>query len=84
MLKANYGDSMFEGNEKYHGYIKDLIGLLSSRLSFLYEIKIVNDSKHGHLDPYSSSGWNGMIGELLSNVRLISRTLKIRLITVVI
>lgn len=53
-----------EGNERFEGYSKDLADMISRSENFKYTLKLVNDSHYGMLDPKSSSGWNGMIGEV--------------------
>lgn len=58
-----------EGNERFEGYCKDLADLIAGALNITYELKLVNDSKYGGQDPNAPSGWNGMVGELIRQVR---------------
>lgn len=62
-------DPKATGNDRFQGYTKDLMDLISAELGVEYEMKLVADGRYGSRD--STSGkWNGMIGELLSHVRL--------------
>jgi hypothetical protein len=63
MLKK--GDQQFIGNDRFEGYLKDFVDLLSKNLDFNYKIRLVNDSKYGAAD--DSGVWSGMIGELMKN-----------------
>lgn len=53
--------------EQYHGYCIDLIKNISNILEFKYELRLVNDSKHGRRNERGE--WNGMIKELIEGVR---------------
>ncbi|RWS10335.1 glutamate receptor-like protein, partial [Dinothrombium tinctorium] len=55
-----------EGNDRYEGYCKDLADLVASALNVTYTIKLVNDSRYGAIDRNSSTGWNGMVHELIN------------------
>ena len=55
------------GNDRYEGYNKDLIHEISKILGFNYTIRIVADGAYGSYDKETET-WNGMIGELLSQV----------------
>ena len=55
------------GNDRYEGYNIDLVESISQILGFNYTIRIVEDGKYGSYDKATDS-WNGMIGELLSQV----------------
>ena len=50
------------GNDRYEGYIVDLLKELSNILGFNYDIKLVDDKSYGRKN--ASGHWSGMIGEL--------------------
>uniref|UniRef100_A0A0P4WGS7 Ionotropic glutamate receptor L-glutamate and glycine-binding domain-containing protein n=1 Tax=Scylla olivacea TaxID=85551 RepID=A0A0P4WGS7_SCYOL len=56
------------GNDRYEGFCVDLIHEISEILGFNYTIKIADDAQHGKFDK-KLGRWNGMIGELLDQVR---------------
>ena len=56
-----------KGNDRYEGYNIDLIHAISKILGFNYTIRIVADGNYGSYDKETET-WNGMIGELLSQV----------------
>jgi hypothetical protein len=57
-------------NEKYIGYVIDLLNEISKRLNFKYKIKEVSD--YGKFSDSSKNGtgykWNGAMAELISGV----------------
>lgn len=59
---------VYEGNDQYEGYCKDLADLIANHIGISYVLKLVNDSKYGGMDSSSPSGWNGMVGELIRQV----------------
>ena len=60
-------DKNAEGNDRYIGFIADLVKELARRLDFKYKLKLVDDGKWGSRDT-STGQWNGMIGEVISSV----------------
>ena len=60
------------GNDRFEGYNVDLIRYISEVLKFNYTIHIVKDRSYGSYNEKNDT-WNGMIGELLSQVRMISK-----------
>ena len=56
------------GNDRYEGFCVDLIHEISEILGFNYTLKIADDGQHGKFDK-KLGRWNGMIGELLDQVR---------------
>lgn len=55
------------GNDRYEGYAIDIIQQLSEKLNFEYEIIIQSDGNYG---VYSNdTGWDGMIGKIIAEVR---------------
>lgn len=55
------------GNDRYEGYNIDLVHSISKILGFNYSIRIVADGAYGSFDKKTET-WNGMIGELLTQV----------------
>lgn len=58
-----------KGNERYSGFIVDLLEKLSRLLKFQYYIKEVEDNKYGVYNE-STGSYNGLIGEILLGVSL--------------
>ncbi|KAH3833474.1 hypothetical protein DPMN_106784 [Dreissena polymorpha] len=66
MLKHDY--KVRTGNDQYEGFAVDLIKEVADMLNFQYDIYLVHDGKFGSKKVDGS--WNGMIGELISGVKL--------------
>ncbi|EDO41291.1 predicted protein, partial [Nematostella vectensis] len=60
MIKPNA--SLLKGNDRYRGFSKDLMELLSRKLNFRYEICISKESSYGSK---VEGQWQGLIGELV-------------------
>ena len=60
-----YARMSFE--ERYQGYVIDLVRKLSEKLKFKYKFHIVGDGKYGGYDKESGT-WNGIIRELQEQV----------------
>ncbi|XP_070563525.1 glutamate receptor 2-like [Ptychodera flava] len=60
-VKILDGDA--EGNDRFQGYIPDLLKLLAEEVPFQYTLKLAKDGKYGTL---VNGTWTGMIGELIS------------------
>ena len=56
--------------EKYEGYVLDLVQRLAKKLKFKYKFHIVGDGKYGGIDEETGE-WNGMIRELQDHVKLL-------------
>ena len=54
------------GNDRYEGYCVDLAHKLSRIIGYPYIIQPVRDGKYG--GKTENATWNGMIGELISEV----------------
>ena len=65
MLKKNSGD--FRGNDRYEGYLVDLLHVVAERLNFRYEIYECPDGNYGSYDKEKDE-WNGMVKELIDGV----------------
>ncbi len=57
------------GNDRYEGYMADLVEELAEHLGLDYELRIVADGKYG--DKNADGTWTGMIGELTRQVRVL-------------
>lgn len=60
-----YFDSGKSGNDRYSGFLPELIEDLSNRIGFEYEFYQPDDRRYGVA--LNDSTWNGMIGEVLKN-----------------
>ncbi|XP_017490329.1 PREDICTED: glutamate receptor ionotropic, kainate 1-like, partial [Rhagoletis zephyria] len=54
------------GNDRFEGFVIDLIGELSELLGFKYVFKLVDDGKYGSVN--ENGTWNGLIGEVINKV----------------
>lgn len=54
------------GNDRYEGFLPELLVLLSNRIDFDYKISLVADGKYGAQSDDGKT-WSGMIGEVLNN-----------------
>lgn len=68
MLKES--SEMLMGNDRFEGFVVDVIDEVSKLLGFNYVLKTVGDSNYGSLDPVTGE-WNGVIRELLDGVESI-------------
>lgn len=66
MLRQNHQE--LEGNERYEGFCVDMLRELADILKFKYRIRLVGDGLYGV--PGNNGTWTGMVGELISRVRL--------------
>lgn len=55
------------GNERFEGFCVDLVREIAEILGFNYTFKLVEDGNYGIWDK-TQNRYNGMIGELLSQV----------------
>lgn len=60
-------DQELKGNDRFEGFVFDVIDEISKMLGFNYTFKLVDDSKYGNLNKETME-WNGMIKELLDGV----------------
>lgn len=67
MLKES--SEMLTGNERFEGFVVDVIDEVSKLLGFKYTLRMVADSNYGSLNP-DTGEWNGIIRELLEEVGL--------------
>lgn len=61
------------GNERFEGFGIDLIHELSLMLGFNYTFRLQEDGAYGSLNNVTKE-WNGMIRELLDEVKYIKNT----------
>ncbi|XP_002731595.1 glutamate receptor 3-like [Saccoglossus kowalevskii] len=53
-----------EDNDRFTGYIADIVKEMADRLGYDYELRLVADGNFGRLD-IETGTWNGMIGEII-------------------
>ena len=51
--------------EKFEGYVVDLVKEMSKEVKFKYKFHLVGDGNYGGFNPTTGT-WNGMIGELIA------------------
>jgi hypothetical protein len=61
-------ETRLEGNYRFDGFAVDLINLLAQMLEFNYTLILQDENAHGSLNT-DTGKWNGMLGELINNVR---------------
>ena len=62
-------EQQMNGNDAFEGFAIDLISEIAEILKFNYTFKWVDDTNYGKRNQETGE-WNGMIGELLSQVKL--------------
>lgn len=67
MLKQD--GAFLTGNDRFEGFLADLLSRLAYGIGVDYEIRLVRDGKYG--SPGENGTWTGMIGELIRAVRYI-------------
>jgi len=67
MYRPN-GSDVLSGNDRFEGFVPDLLQAVSKKIGFRYEISLVPDSKFG--GRANNGRWNGMIGQLITGVRV--------------
>ena len=67
MLKES--DQILTGNDRYEGFVFDIIDEISKMLGFHYIFNLVDDGRYGNRNQETGE-WNGMIRELLDGVYL--------------
>jgi len=66
MLKLN--SPYLAGNDRFEGYLADILMKLATSAGFEYEIRLAKDGRYGELG--SNGHWDGMIGEVLTGVSI--------------
>jgi len=64
MMKENAAFLM--GNDRFEGYLADILRLIAASLRFDYEISLSTDGNYGEQN--ANAQWNGIIGELVRGV----------------
>ncbi len=54
-------------NDRYEGYLVDILRELSETMNFRYQLYLVPDGRIGKKGDLGT--WNGLLGELISGVR---------------
>lgn len=65
MLKES--DEMLTENDRYEGFVFDIMDEISRMLGFRYVFKLVDDGRYGNRNKETGE-WNGMIQELIDGV----------------
>ena len=55
-----------KGNDRFEGYVVDLMKEIAKLLNIRFEINLVKDGKYGAMVNATTNEWNGMIGERTS------------------
>jgi ionotropic glutamate receptor len=63
MLKKDHDKR--KDNDKFEGYVLDLMTKIAEKLDFSFKIKLVEDGSNGVYNEISQS-WNGIMGEIVS------------------
>ena len=61
-------DKSKTGNDRFEGFIADVLKKLATKVGFQYKLQIVKDGKYGA--PLADGNWNGMIGEVMKGVSI--------------
>ena len=70
-MKMKERGAFLAGNDRFEGYLADILERLAASVGFSYEIRLSRDGVHGHLGP--DGRFNGMIGEIQSGVWMYTR-----------
>lgn len=54
------------GNDRFEGYMADILRLLADRLDFEYDLCLSTDGRYGDVD--AEGRWDGVIGEVARGV----------------
>ncbi|XP_064649607.1 glutamate receptor 4-like [Lineus longissimus] len=66
LMKSSDPKNILEGNDRYSGYIKDLLDMITGHLNINYTIQLVADGRYGALQAGNGTMiWNGMVRELI-------------------
>ena len=65
MMKENA--AFFTGNDRYEGYVADILRLVAARLHVDYDIYLSTDGSYGERSA-ASGHWNGIIGQVVRGV----------------
>lgn len=68
LRKIENGESL-TGNERYEGFVKDLMDDIARVKNFTYKLELVSDNHYGVHNPVTSK-WSGMIGEIIEGVSI--------------
>ncbi len=65
------------GNDRFHGFVPDVMNHLKKMLDFDYRLYIVPDGQFGAKQP--NGEWTGMVGEVLSGVSVLVTIFRVKL-----
>ncbi|XP_037959244.1 glutamate receptor ionotropic, kainate 1 [Teleopsis dalmanni] len=66
MWKPEREGEHFEGNERFRGYVVDLLYKLADECKFEFVLEPVSDNNYGSPDPETNE-WNGIIKQIIDN-----------------
>ena len=64
MLKVD--GAFLMGNDRFEGYLADMLAQLAEGVGFDYQIRLTSDGKLGRIN--ENGNWTGMIGDLVRGV----------------
>jgi len=64
MMKENA--AFLTGNDRFEGYLADILRLVAASLRFDYEICLSTDGNYGERNTHGQ--WNGIVGEVVRGV----------------
>jgi len=64
-LKLKDDSDSREGNDRFEGFVMDLLHLLENRTGSRFEVSLQEDGRYGALDE-NTGRWSGMIGSVMS------------------
>ena len=67
MLKKSNSGEILKGNDRFEGYVIDLIDSISKILNLTYEFYLVPDRRYGSYNPKTKQ-WDGLMKELITRV----------------
>lgn len=59
--------AVVNSKDHYYGFCKDLLELLAKEVGFTYKLYLVEDGRLGSRNTSTEIGWDGIIGDLLTN-----------------
>ena len=65
MLKKDHENQM--GNDKFEGYVLDLMTKIAEKLNFKFNIKVVQGGSNGLYNELAQT-WDGIIGDIINEV----------------
>lgn len=79
-LELVQSEEILTGNDRYEGFVKDLMDEIAKVKNITYKLKLVSNNQPGRHDPVTGK-WNGMIGEVIEGVCIVLLVYSLQLIT---